>query len=309
MSIDVGRTPEDPLPRAFDDTGDGSDGGDAGGVHLSAASVRAAAGSIDRPAPRSGLRAVAGDSWVEASRHLRIIPRNAEVLVFATLQPVMFVLLFVYVFGGAIEVPGFAEYNQFLIPGIFAQAMVFNSAFTSVGLTEDMLKGYIDRLRSLPMSRSAVLIGRTLSDLLRNMFTFVAMLLVAFLVGFRFEGSLLEALTGTGLLLFFSYSLSWIQALVGLNVSSVEAANSAGFLWMFPFTFISSAFVDPSQMPGWLQPVANHNPFTTATNACRALYNGLPVGSDLWLVIGWSCGFIVVFATLSIRQFARSTAA
>jgi ABC-2 type transport system permease protein len=141
------------------------------------------------------------------------------------------------------------------------------------------------------------------------MFTFVAMLLVAFLVGFRFEGSLLEALTGTGLLMFFSYSLSWIQALVGLNVSSVEAANSAGFLWMFPFTFISSAFVDPSQMPGWLQPVANHNPFTTATNACRALYNGLPVGSDLWLVIGWSCGFIVVFATLSIRQFARSTAA
>jgi ABC-2 type transport system permease protein len=309
MSIDVGRTPEEPSPRARDDTGDGSNDSDAGGVQVSVAAVRAAAASIGRPAPRSGLRAVIGDSWVEASRHLRVIPRNAEVLVFATLQPVMFVLLFVYVFGGAIEVPGYSDYKQFLIPGIFAQAVVFNSAFTSVGLTEDMLKGYIDRLRSLPMSRSAVLIGRTVSDLLRNMVTFVAMLLVAFLVGFRFEGTLFEAFLGTALLLFFSYSLSWLQALIGLNVSSVEAATSAGFLWMFPFTFISSAFVDPTQMPGWLQPVAIYNPFTIATNACRALYNGLPPGSDLWVALGWSVGFIVVFAGLSIRQFSRSTVA
>jgi ABC-2 type transport system permease protein len=309
MSIDVGRTPEDPSPRAHDDTGDGSNDSDAGGVHVSVAAVRAAAASISRPAPRSGLRAVIGDSWVEASRHLRVIPRNAEVLVFATLQPVMFVLLFVYVFGGAIEVPGYSDYKQFLIPGIFAQAVVFNSAFTSVGLTEDMLKGYIDRLRSLPMSRSAVLIGRTVSDLLRNVVTFVAMLLVAFLVGFRFEGSLFEAFLGTALLLFFSYSLSWLQALIGLNVSSVEAATSAGFLWMFPFTFISSAFVDPTQMPAWLQPVAIHNPFSIATNACRALYNGLPPGNDLWVALGWSVAFIVVFAGLSIRQFSRSTVA
>lgn len=309
MNVDVGRTPDEPLPHAFDDTGDGSGGSDAGGVNLSPATVRAAAASIGRPAPRSGLHSVVGDSWVEASRHLRVMPRNPEVLVFATLQPIMFVLLFVYVFGSAIEVPGFSDYKQFLIPGIFAQAVVFNSAFTSVGLTEDMLKGYIDRLRSLPMSRSAVLIGRTVSDLVRNMVTFLAMLLVALLVGFRFEGSLVEALAGTALLLFFSYSLSWVQALVGLNVSSVEAANSAGFLWMFPFTFISSAFVDPSQMPGWLQPIALYNPFTNATNACRALYNGLPVGIDLGLTLGWSVLFILTFASLSIRQFSRSTAA
>jgi ABC-2 type transport system permease protein len=267
---------------------------------ISAADVRAVAASIPRSEPTSGLVWAMRDSWTEATRHLRI---------FATLQPVMFVLLFVYVFGGAIEVPGFDNYDQFLIPGIFAQSVVFGSAFTSIGIAEDMQKGYIDRLRSLPMARSAVLIGRTFSDLLRNILTFLVMLFVAFLTGFRFEGSLLEALYATALLLGFSYSLSWIQAVIGLGVSSVEAANSAGFVWMFPLTFVSSAFVDPVQMPGWLQPIARNNPFTIATNACRALYNGLPVGNDAILTIAWSIGITVVFASMSIRQFSRSTVA
>ncbi|MFT4867308.1 MAG: ABC-2 type transport system permease protein, partial [Ilumatobacter sp.] len=204
-----------------------------GTAAISAADVRAAAASISRREPTSGLVWAMRDSWTEATRHLRIVPRNVELLIFATLQPVMFVLLFVYVFGGAIEVPGFDNYDQFLIPGIFAQSVVFGSAFTSIGIAEDMQKGYIDRLRSLPMARSAVLIGRTFSDLLRNILTFVVMLFVAFLTGFRFEGSLLEALYATLLLLGFSYSLSWIQAVIGLGVSSVEAANSAGFVWMF----------------------------------------------------------------------------
>ncbi len=276
----------------------------------SSASVRAAAAaSIDRPAPQSGIVATARDSWVEATRHLRVMPRNPELIVFATLQPVMFVLLFVYVFGGAIAIPGYDEYDQFLIPGIFAQSVVFNSAFTSVGIAEDMQKGYIDRLRSLPMSRAAVLIGRTVSDLVRNVFTFAVMLAVAFAIGFRFEGSLVSALGATLLLLLFSYSMAWIQALIGLNVSSVEAANSAGFVWMFPFTFVSSAFVDPSQMPGWLQPIAVNNPFTIATNASRAMYNGIDPGSDLWVTVAWSIGIVVVFAAWSTRQFARSTVA
>ena len=279
-------------------------------TEVSATAVRSAAASIGRPAPSSGLIGAAQDAWVEATRHLRVMPRNPEVLIFATLQPVMFVLLFVYVFGGAIAVPGFEEnYTQFLIPGIFAQTVVFNSAFTSVGIAEDMQKGYIDRLLSLPMSRSAVLVGRTISDFVRNVITFGVMLLVAFLIGFRFEGSLVEAAVGTGLLFAFSYALSWIQALIGQNVSSVEAANSAGFIWMFPLTFVSSAFVDPSQMPGWLQPFAINNPFTIVTNACRALYNGLPVGSDLWVSLAWSAGIVIVFAGLSIRQFSRSTVA
>lgn len=250
------------------------------------------------------------DSWVEATRHLRIIPRNVELLIFATVQPIMFVVLFVYVFGGSIRVPGFDRYDQFLIPGIFSQSLVFGSAFTGIGLAEDLSKGLIDRLRSLPMSRAAVLIGRTVSDLVRNVITFTVMLIVAFWpIGFRFEGSFLGAVSATLLLLLFSYALSWVQALIGLSVGSVEAANSAGFIWMFPMTFISSAFVDPASMPGWLQPIAEWNPFTVVTNAVRALYNGLPAGGDIWWSLVWSLVLIVVFATWSIRKFNRSTVA
>jgi ABC-2 type transport system permease protein len=251
-----------------------------------------------------------GDSWTEASRHLRILPRNPELLIFATIQPIMFVVLFVYVFGGSISIDGYETYDQFLIPGIFSQSLVFNSAFTGVGLAEDLSKGLIDRLRSLPMSRAAVLIGRTVSDLVRNLITFFVMLAVAIWpIGFRFDGSLLEAAGATLLLLLFSYALSWVQALMGLSVGSVEAANSAGFIWMFPLTFVSSAYVDPSTMPGWLQPVADYNPFTIVTNAARALYNGNDPGNDVWLTIAWSAGIIVVFSALSIRKFNRSTVA
>jgi len=249
------------------------------------------------------------DSWTEAGRHLRIIPRNIELLIFATIQPIMFIVLFAYVFGGSIEVAGFDDYHQFLMPGIFAQSLVFGSAFTGVGLAEDLSKGLVDRLRSLPMSRSAVLIGRTLSDLLRNIFTFTVMVVIAFLIGFRFEGSLGAALLATLLLLLFSYSLSWVQAIIGLSVKSVEAANSAGFIWMFPLTFVSSAFVDPASMPGWLEAIANANPFTIVTNASRALYNGMPVGNDVWYSLAWSIGLIAVFATLATRKFGRSTVA
>jgi ABC-2 type transport system permease protein/oleandomycin transport system permease protein len=250
------------------------------------------------------------DSWVEAERHLRIIPRNIELLIFATIQPIMFVVLFVYVFGGSIEVPGFANYDQFLLPGIFSQSLVFGSAFTGIGLAEDLSKGLVDRLRSLPMARSAVIVGRTVSDLVRNVITFVVMVAVAFWpIGFRFEGTIAEALLATLLLLLFSYALSWVQALMGLSVGSVEAANSAGFIWMFPMTFVSSAFVDPATMPDWLEPIADANPFTIVTNAARSLYNGNPVGNDALYSLLWSVGIIVVFASLSIRKFNRSTVA
>lgn len=264
-----------------------------------------------QPAPADG-RTTLVDAWrdasTEATRHLRIIPRNPELLGFSLFQPIMFVLLFVYVFGGAIEVPGFDNYNQFLIPGIFAQTLVFGSSFTAVGLAEDLSKGLIDRLRSLPIARSAVLVGRTFSDLARNVLTFLVMLIVAFLVGFRFEGGLVNAAAGTALMLAFSYSFSWIQAWIGLSVGSVEAANAASFIWMFPLTFVSSAFVDPASMPKWLQPIADENPFTRLTNAARSLYNGLEVGADLWWSLFWIVAITVVFSTLAVRKFAQSSA-
>jgi len=247
------------------------------------------------------------DCWTEASRHLRALPRNPEVLAFSTIQPVMFVLLFAYVFGGSIKVPGYSDYNQFLVPGIFAQTVLFGSTFAAVGLAEDLSKGIADRLRSLPMFEPAVLIGRTVADLIRNLITFVVMLAVAFAIGFRFEGTLGEALAATLLLLAFAYAFTWVNAYLGVSVSSVEAANSASFTWIFPLTFVSSAFVDPSSMPSWLEPIARNNPFTIATNAVRALYNGRDAGSDLWLALAWSVGITLVFAFLASRKFTSST--
>jgi ABC-2 type transport system permease protein/oleandomycin transport system permease protein len=247
------------------------------------------------------------DVWTEATRHLIATVRNPDLLVFASIQPIMFVVLFVYVFGGAIRIPGFDNYEQFVVPGIFAQTIVFGSAFTGIGIAEDMQKGFIDRLRSLPMYPSAVLVGRTTSDLLRNAFTFVIMLVVGLLVGFRLRGGLVDSLLATLLLLSFAFAFSWIQAWIGLSVKSVEAANSAGFMWMFPLTFISSAFVAPETMPGWLQPVAEANPFTLVTNATRALYNGLDPGADLWWSVLWAAGITVVFATVSFRKFSSTS--
>ena len=247
------------------------------------------------------------DSLTEMRRHLRAVPRDPELLVFSAIQPIMFVVLFVYVFGGSIETPGYSSYEQYVVPGIFAQTVLFGSAFTGVGIAEDLSKGFVDRLRSLPMYQSAMLIGRTLSDLVRNLLTFFIMFAVGILVGFRIEGSAIEAVAATLLLLFFSYAFSWIQAYIGLSVKSVEAANSAGFIWMFPLMFVSSAFVDTSNMPSWLQPIADANPFTIVTNATRALYNGKDPGNDVWISMAWAIGIIAVFAFLSVRKYSHVT--
>jgi ABC-2 type transport system permease protein len=255
----------------------------------------------------SGLVWAWRDSWTEAMRHLRIVPRNPDLLIFATIQPIMFVLLFNYVFGGAIgAIPGYENYTQYLLPGVFAQTVLFGSAFTGIGVAGDMTKGIIDRMRSLPMFQPAVLIGRTVSDIVRNLFTFIVMLVVGLLIGFRFEGGLLNALWATLLLLGFSYAFSWVQALIGLSVKSVEAANSAGFIWMFPLTFVSSAFVSTESMPDWLGTIADWNPFTQLTNAARALYNGTDPGSALWISIAWAIGITAVFATLASRKYSHS---
>ncbi len=267
-------------------------------------------GSVPVRAPDDiprGASWVLKDSWTEATRHLRAVPRNPELLMFATIQPVMFIVLFVYIFDGSIQTP--IPYVQYVIPGIFAQTVVFNSAFTGVGMADDLSKGIIDRLRSLPMYQPAVLIGRTLSDAVRNVITYAVMIVVALAVGFRFEGSLLGCIGATALIFMFGYAFSWIQALIGLSVGSVEAANSAGFIWMFPLTFVSSAFVDPEQMTGWLQPIAEHNPFTKLVDASRALYNGQDPGTDVWVATAWAVGITIVFAVLAGRKFANSTSA
>ncbi len=247
------------------------------------------------------------DSWTEALRHLRAMPRSPDILVFATIQPIMFVLLFVYVFGESVTVPG-GDYTQYVMAGIFAQTVVFGTTFTALGVAEDVSKGIIDRLRSLPMFQPGVLIGRTLSDVVRNLFTFVVMVIVAFAVGWGIEGTVPEALLGFAVLFAFGYSLSWVQAWIGVSVSSVEVANSAGFIWMFPMTFISSAFVDPSRLPGWLEAIANANPFSIVTDVVRDTYNGVSPGVDLWYAIVWIVGITVVFSYLAIRKYQSATA-
>jgi ABC transporter DrrB family efflux protein len=259
-----------------------------------------------RPAPRSSPFGALSDALVLAQRHLRHIPRNPELLVFATIQPVMFVVLFRYVFGGAIDVPG-TSYANFLMPGIFVQTVAFGSLMTGTGLVQDMTKGLIDRFRSLPMARSAVLVGRTLSDLVLNAFVAVVMLLVGVAVGFRPEGGVAGLALGFALLLLIGYSFSWIAATVALLVKTPEAMNSAGFIWIFPLTFVSSAFVPTETMPGWLQVFAENQPFTIMVNATRELMLEGSAGATGWAALAWCAAILAVFIPLSVALYRRRT--
>jgi ABC-2 type transport system permease protein/oleandomycin transport system permease protein len=243
---------------------------------------------------------------VLAKRNLLRIPRIPEELVFATIQPIMFVLLFAYVFGGAINVRG-TTYINFLMAGIFVQTVAFGSVSTGIGLAEDLQKGIVDRFRSLPMSRSAVLTGRTIADLVRNTFVVLVMLVVGLLVGFRPEGSVIGWIAGTGLLLLFGFALSWVGAPIGLLVRNVEAAQSAGFVWLFPLTFASSAFVLTATFPAWLRAFADHQPVTQVVNAVRAFSLGQPVGSAGVAALLWCLGILVVFIPLSVWAYDRRT--
>ncbi len=245
------------------------------------------------------------DTVVLARRSLLRIPRQPDLLIGFTVQPVMFVLLFVYVFGGAISTPGL-DYVDFLMPGIIVQSMVFGGFVTALGLAEDLKKGLIDRFRSLPMSRAAVLTGRTLADIATNVVQLIVMLAVGMAVGFDFKTSIPEILAGIGLLLLIGYAFSWVFALIGLVASSPEASNAFGFTILFPVTFVSSAFVPVESMPGWLQPIAEHNPFTTMVDATRALFLGTPAGNDVWLSVVWSIGIVLVFGTLSVWRYRRA---
>ena len=245
------------------------------------------------------------DTLVLAKRSLLRIRRQPDLLVGFTVQPVMFVLLFVYVFGGAISTPGF-DYVDFLIPGIIVQSMCFGGFVTALGLSEDLKKGLMDRFRSLPMSRSAVLTGRTLADIFSNVVQLVVMIGVGLLVGFSFATGVPEIVAGILLMLLIGYAFSWVFAFIGLTASSPEAANAYGFTILFPLTFVSSAFVPVDSMPSWLQPIAEHNPFTTMVDAARALFLDTPAGNDVWLAVVWCLAIVAVFAPLSAWRYRRA---
>jgi ABC transporter DrrB family efflux protein len=244
---------------------------------------------------------------VLAKRSLLRIPRQPDLLVGFTIQPILFILLFVYVFGGAINTPGF-DYVDFLIPGIIVQSIVFGGFVTALGLADDLKKGLIDRFRSLPMTRSALLTGRTLGDVVTNIFQLVVMFTVGLLIGFNFSSSAGEVVAGILLLLLIGYAFSWVFAFIGLSSSSPEAANAFGFTILFPVTFVSSAFVPVATMPSWLQPIAEHNPFTKMVNAARALFLGIPAENNVWVALVWTLAIIAVFAPLSAWKYRRVVA-
>lgn len=245
------------------------------------------------------------DAMLMARRSLYRFIRLPDWLFFSTAQPVMFVLLFTYVFGGAIQVPQ-GNYIDFLLPGILVQSVLFGTSATAVGLAEDISKGAFDRYRSLPMSRSAVLAGRILADTANNVFVMGLMILVGYLIGFRFQGTLLEALAMPLVVVAFTIPFSWMQAWIGTSVKSVEAANLAGFVWMFPLTFVSSAFVPIESMPGWLQPVAQANPFSVAVDAARALALGDDSSDAVVKTLIWTVVLLVIVVPLAVRGYRKA---
>jgi len=250
----------------------------------------------------------ASDTLVLARRNLMRIPRQPDLLIAYTVQPVMFVLLFVYVFGGAIQTPGF-DYVDFLMPGIIVQSIAFGGFVTALGLSEDVGKGLIDRFRSLPMSRAAVLLGRTSSDVLLNCLSLVVLLAVGFAAGFNFiDSSVGEVVLGIVLLLLLGYAFSWIFALLGLYSSTPETANAIGFTAIFPLTFASSIFVPADSMPDGLRQFAEANPFTTVSDAMRSLWLGTPAHTDVWMAFVWCFVLIAVFAPLAVARYRRVAA-
>jgi ABC-2 type transport system permease protein/oleandomycin transport system permease protein len=256
----------------------------------------------------SSLSLSISDTLVLAVRNLKRIPRQPDLLTGYTIQPVMFVLLFVYVFGGAISTPGF-DYVDFLMPGIIAQSIAFGGFTTALGLSEDVQKGLIDRFRSLPMSRAAVLTGRTISDIVLNCLSIAVLLSVGFIAGFSFiEASAGEILLGLVLLVCLGYAFSWVFALIGLYSSSPETANAIGFTAIFPLTFASSMFVPADSMPDGLRQFAEANPFTTITDALRSLWLNTPANTDVWMAFVWCAILVAVFAPLAVRRYRRVAA-
>jgi len=282
--------------------------------------VSAVTDAVRTAAPGGSFGQSVRDSLVVAKRNLIRMTRIPEMILFGLIQPVMFVVLFTYVFGGSMQIGNSTDpdvYKNFLMAGIFAQTVTFATAGAGAGIADDMHKGLIDRFRSLPMARGAVLTGRTLADLVQTALTLVVLAFVALLVGWRTHENAVKVLAGFVLLLLLGYAFSWIGALIGLSVRTPEAATSGGLIWLFPLTFISNAFVPSDNMPTFLRHIAEWNPFSATVQACRELFGNLPPGykaPDAWPMqnailasVIWSVLIIVVFRTLSVRKYRSAT--
>jgi ABC transporter DrrB family efflux protein len=263
------------------------------------------------PSPADSFRRAVTDGSIVAWRNLKRVPRIPELAIFAIIQSIMFVLLFAFVFGGAIPLPDGGSYKEFLMPGIFAQTVCFASATTAVGMTEDVKRGIIDRFRSLPMARSAVLSGRAVFDLIYNAGILVVLMLSGVAVGWRVHGTVLEFFEGVALLLLFTFAMSWVGIWLGLSMKTVESAQQVGFTVIFPLTFLSNVFVPPETMPDWLQPIAEWNPVSTLTASIRELWgnpspyasSGFPADHPILLTLIWIVVIVAVFAPLGVKKY------
>jgi len=262
-------------------------------------------------AASGGLRREVADGLVITWRNLRRIPRIPELAIFAILQSIMFVLLFAFVFGGAIPLPGGGSYREYLMPGIFAQTIVFAAVTTAIGMTDDINKGIIDRFRSLPMGRSAVLFGRTLSDVVYNAGIAVVLMLTGLVVEWRVHTGIAEFLAGFGLLILFTFAMSWLGVFIGMLVPTVEVAQQVGFTVLFPLTFLSNVFVPTQTLPDLLRPVAEWNPVSALTAATRQLWgnpnpfaaSGFPAEHPVLLTLIWVAALLAIFVPLTIRRY------
>ncbi|MEW2317175.1 ABC transporter permease [Streptomyces bauhiniae] len=274
-------------------------------------------------APANPFSRAVRDSLIVAQRNLIRMVRIPEVVIFGLIQPIMFVVLFTYVFGGSMKIGGSTSataYTNFLIAGIFAQTVTFATAGAGAGIADDMHKGLVDRFRSLPMARGAVLTGRTLADLVQTALTLLVLAAVALLVGWRVgsngDTNALKVLAAFGLLLLLGYAFTWIGALIGLSVRTPEAATSGGLVWLFPVTFLSNAFVDTSNMTPWLRHIADWNPFSATVEAARVLFanpgestsTAWPMQHPVWASLIYSILIVVVFRTLAVRKYRSATA-
>lgn len=272
--------------------------------------MSAATTTIER-VPESWRTAVS-DVLVIAARNLRAYQRQPQLIIFIVIQPIMFILLFSYVFGGAIDIPGLS-YTDFLVPGIIAQTVGFNSAGTAIAVAEDMSKGIVDRFRSLPMAHGAVIAGRVATSTVLTLITVVIMVLVGYLIGFRIRTGIVESVLALLFLMAFGIALAWISASIGLAVKDPEAAQSAGFLWLFPLNFVSSVFVPVETMPGLLQAFADVNPVTLTVNTLRGLLigdewaamAGIDIARNATYAMAWFVGISAVFAAVSVRLWRR----